>query len=324
MESGLQVQSHSQLNSMMDRGGFSLRKWSSNCPELLNSLPAELRESNTTTTINMDISVKTLGVHWNTHLDQFQFRIDHVIDPAMKYTKRKILLDISKIFDPLGWLSPVISSAKMMMQEVWKADIGWDELVTGTLLKEWLEFLSNLTQLSLITIPRCILPKTPSSIHVAGFCDASEKAYGVVGYTCAYFHNSKSVISIITARIKRLVHKQIGPITPAEVNDVLITWVKNIQQQYFPAELHNLQQQKELLTSSKLLQLHPFLDKDGVIRVGGRLSHAKISSDARNPILIPKSSHLTSLLIMSTHLENELQPPQMWKLGRVICQPSRS
>jgi hypothetical protein len=36
VESGLQVQS--QLNSMMDRGGFNLRKWSSNCPELLNSL----------------------------------------------------------------------------------------------------------------------------------------------------------------------------------------------------------------------------------------------------------------------------------------------
>jgi hypothetical protein len=41
--------------------------------------------------------VKTLGVRWNTHLDQFEFRFDHVIDPASKYTKRRILSDISKI-----------------------------------------------------------------------------------------------------------------------------------------------------------------------------------------------------------------------------------
>jgi hypothetical protein len=106
------------------------------------------------------------------------------------------------IFEPLGWLSPVIISAKMMMQEVWKADIGWDELVTGTLLKEWLDFQTNLNQLSLINIPRCILPKAPLSIHLAGFCDASEKAHGAVVYTYAYFNNSSSVISIITSKTR--------------------------------------------------------------------------------------------------------------------------
>jgi hypothetical protein len=119
---------------MMDKGRFSLRKWSSNCPDLLNSLPNELRESNPTTTIDMEISVKTLDVHWNTHLDQFQFRINHIVNPETKYTKRKVLSEISKIFDPLGWLSPVIISAKIMMQQVWKTEIRWDELVTGPLL----------------------------------------------------------------------------------------------------------------------------------------------------------------------------------------------
>jgi hypothetical protein len=43
VESGLHVQS--KLNSMMDRGGFSLRKWSSNSPELLDSIPAEQEQS---------------------------------------------------------------------------------------------------------------------------------------------------------------------------------------------------------------------------------------------------------------------------------------
>jgi hypothetical protein len=114
------------------------------------------------------------------------------------------------IFDPIGCFSHVIISAKMMMQEVWKADIGWNKLVTGALLNEWFEFQSNLKQLSLITVPRCILPKAPSSIHLAGFCDASKKAYGVVVYTCAYFDSSKSVISIITSTTRVAPVKQIS------------------------------------------------------------------------------------------------------------------
>jgi hypothetical protein len=190
VESGKEIQN--QLLQMIYKGRFSLRKWSSNCPDLINSLPNELRESNPTTTIDMDISVKTLGVHWNTHLDQFQFRINHIVNPETKYTKRKVLSEISKIFDPLGWLSPVIISAKIMMQQVWKTEIGWDELVTGPLLQDWLAFQSSLNQLSSISLPRCIRPRPPSSIHMAQFCDASEKAYAAVVFTCAYFDNGES------------------------------------------------------------------------------------------------------------------------------------
>ena len=34
-----------------------------------------------------------------------------------RVTKRKILSDISKIFDPLGWISPVTVVLKLTMQE---------------------------------------------------------------------------------------------------------------------------------------------------------------------------------------------------------------
>jgi hypothetical protein len=115
----------------------------------------------------------------------------------------------------------------------------------------------------------------------------------------------------VTARIRRLVHMQAGPITPEELNTSLVIWVKYTLNCQFAAELNSLQHSKELHNSSKLLQLRPFLDKDGVIRVGGRLRHAQISSDARNPIIMPKLSHLTRLLITRIHLENFHAGPQL-------------
>ena len=53
--------------------------------------------------------------------------------------------------------------------------------------------------------------------------------------------------------------------------------------------------------SSSLSTLDPFLDKDGVMRVGGRIRKANLSATLRNPIILPKSSHTTSLIISHVH-----------------------
>ncbi|XP_077287686.1 uncharacterized protein LOC143912277 [Arctopsyche grandis] len=47
--------------------------------------------------------------------------------------------------------------------------------------------------------------------------------------------------------------------------------------------------------------LKPFLDQDGLIRVGGRLSHAGLRFEKTHPVLVPSISHLAELLIRATH-----------------------
>lgn len=42
-------------------------------------------------------------------------------------TKRSILAATHKIFDPLGFVSPVTVVPKMMLQEVFKKKYKWDE-----------------------------------------------------------------------------------------------------------------------------------------------------------------------------------------------------
>lgn len=62
--------------------------------------------------------------------------------------------------------------------------------------------------------------------------------------------------------------------------------------------------------SSKLIALNPFLDRDGVIRLGGRLQNAEISYSQRHPIILPSEGNFTKLIVMSEHLKNLHAGPQ--------------
>ena len=59
-------------------------------------------------------------------------------------TKREVLQATAKIFDPLGFISPVVDQAKIFLQALWQHKVGWDEPLTDDLCKEWTEIASDL------------------------------------------------------------------------------------------------------------------------------------------------------------------------------------
>lgn len=69
----------------------------------------------------------------------------------------------------------------------------------------------------------------------------------------------------------------------------------------FKEEIQCLQDCKPLPRKSALLQLNPFLDKDGILRVGGRLSQSPLSADQRHPVIIDKKSHIAVLFVRRFH-----------------------
>ncbi|XP_026333317.1 uncharacterized protein LOC113240274 [Hyposmocoma kahamanoa] len=77
--------------------------------------------------------------------------------------------------------------------------------------------------------------------------------------------------------------------------------IKQIQTEAFTAEISNLREGSKLDSKSKILSLNPFMDKQGVLRVGGRLRNAHISEDMKYPTIIPHDSRLTELLINEAH-----------------------
>lgn len=77
--------------------------------------------------------------------------------------------------------------------------------------------------------------------------------------------------------------------------------IRTVQQEQFERELQCLRGKKPLPRDSKLLSLNPFIDKEDVLRVGGRLNKAEIPSNQRNPLILPAGHHISALLVQHHH-----------------------
>nr|CAH7714052.1 unnamed protein product [Callosobruchus chinensis] len=81
-------------------------------------------------------------------------------------TKRIVLQTVSKIFDPLGFLSPFIVRAEIILQSVWKAKLQWDEPLPIELANEYRKWFLELPSLSDLTMPRNALMKDALKLSI--------------------------------------------------------------------------------------------------------------------------------------------------------------
>ncbi|GJQ71474.1 hypothetical protein Trydic_g13553 [Trypoxylus dichotomus] len=75
------------------------------------------------------------------------------------------------------------------------------------------------------------------------------------------------------------------------------------QKECFSNEFKQLQNASNIDTKSKLLCLNPFMDEEGIIRVGGRLKHSNISYPQKHQALLPAKHPLTKLIILNEHFK---------------------
>jgi len=101
--------------------------------------------------------------------------------------QRVILFEVAKLFDPLGFLSPVIVITKLILQDLWQLAIQWDESLRTSILVEllseyrWFESTKN----SSMHFDAIKLNAHQLIVEVHGFCDASQRAFG----TCIYLRS---------------------------------------------------------------------------------------------------------------------------------------
>ena len=77
--------------------------------------------------------------------------------------------------------------------------------------------------------------------------------------------------------------------------------IRQIQCEAFEKEIENWKVQKPIQRDSAILKLDPFIDSEGVLRVGGRLKHSNLSLGQKHPILIPGSHAIAKLLVSYYH-----------------------
>ena len=68
-----------------------------------------------------------------------------------------------------------------------------------------------------------------------------------------------------------------------------------------------LQRESEVKSTSQLYNLDPYLDEDGVLRVGGHLRKAKMPDPVKHPAILPRDSHVTTLVIRHFHEKSNHQ-----------------
>ena len=476
-----------ELIDLLSSGGFRLTKFMSNSGNVLAQLPPEdiLCTLGEHQPFNLDLDSlpveRALGVLWNVEQDSLEMK---VVTKQLPPTKRGILKQIAAIYDPLGLAAPFVLRAKMILQELWRLQYGWDDEIKGILLEAWKAWKAELPALASLSVPRCYLSGADyccAQLHI--FADASELAFGAAAYwrfrtmdqlfCCAfilgktrlapikpltiprlelqaavmavrmsamikkeldvsssqitYWTDSTTVLQYIkseTTRFHTFVSNRVAeikdvsdpkswkhvpgrlnaaddcsrglsaqeivgdsrwihgpkflwkdqnywPDQPAcqapdaddpevkwgswlgltsEISDAFMDpkrtsswthlvrvtawvlrfvckchnkdkrtslegellsvdeistaedfWIKRIQVQAYPDDLARLLAGKEIHLSSDLKSLHPLVDENGILRVGGRLDRAPISYEAKHPAILPKKSDIVPLILSSLH-----------------------
>lgn len=461
------IEMQRQVTELLNHGGFDIRKWSSNDHQVTDDINEDARE------LCSDAStLKALGIVWCPLRDTLSIKVSTLLNDIT--SKRTLLSEVAKLFDPLGWMAPSIIRMKLLLQQLWLAGLNWDEPLPITIQAEWTQFQGQLPLIHTIAIPRWLNTAPNVTIELHGFSDASEKAYAAAVYVRIPTGYDIWSVHLITAKtrvapvkqislprlelcgavllakllvaVQSIVHAQSihawtdseivlswlqglpnrwqtfvgnrvgeihtildagvwhhvpskdnpadcasrgitldqlvahpiwwhGPgwlskdssqwprkqkkdiaetqleirknqqsfvalahndtveqilndcsslskaenvivrirrwhpqykiktdhITVAEKSHARDTILRHIQKTYFATDYSLLSQQKQIEKGSQLRQLNPFIDSNQLLRVGGRLEHADIPYDVRHPLIIPRKSHFTTLLITEAH-----------------------
>ncbi|XP_059608215.1 uncharacterized protein LOC132256052 [Phlebotomus argentipes] len=178
----------SQLVELLLRGGFTLTKWSSNSHRLCRQPDQDAMPD--AVTVGESVT-STLGMIWNSSSDDFRYTSPMDISEDIS-TKRHMASGVAKFFDPVGLMGPVIVEAKIMLQDMHRMKLGWDEPVPPEVQKQWKDFVLRLRDITQIRIPRWIsMFSNPDGVELHAFCDASGKAYGVAIYVVTIFQGQR-------------------------------------------------------------------------------------------------------------------------------------
>ena len=98
---------------------------------------------------------RALGVQWCVETDTFQLRITVQDTPL---TRRIILSTVSSVYDPLGFVSPVLLVAKQILQELCKDGVEWDDPISEQIRTRWEKWRRELFLLNDVTVRRSFKP----------------------------------------------------------------------------------------------------------------------------------------------------------------------
>jgi len=132
-------------------------------------------------------------------------------------------------------------------------------------------------------------------------------------------YNSLNKLLSVSAYVNRFIanlkvqpqQQLLGPLTVEELHKVKLAWVKDTQQAVYWREVDNLQLIMKKPKTPRLLlvrQLRLFIDKDGLLRCGGRIHNAPLSEATKFPYLLPARHTVSRSLTCILNFVTQGQP----------------
>lgn len=174
------IEIRDDLICVLGKAQIPLGKWSANHTSILGNIANVETQGKS---LEIQEVVSTLGLKWLPNADSFFFEFESPKRSSDAPTKRLVLSESSKLYDPLGWLAPVLVATKILMQDLWIKGFDWDSPLDKGLAENWLEIQNQLSKLSLIRVPRWFGGVKGDDWALHGFSDASKRAYAA----CLYY-----------------------------------------------------------------------------------------------------------------------------------------
>ncbi|KAK3736377.1 hypothetical protein QZH41_006148 [Actinostola sp. cb2023] len=180
------------IDKVLKTGGFNVKGWTSN-KKLTEKVNKEMEKG---MSVFQGEEEKVLGILWNYKTDKFHFRVkgnmvklaDETSNIPVTMTKRMILSQVARIYDPIGFAAAFIIRMKIGMQQLWQLGLDWDEELPPEVQNKWISLLQEMEELDNVSLERGLFATNavePPSLCV--FADASQDAFGA----CAYIRHRK-------------------------------------------------------------------------------------------------------------------------------------
>lgn len=179
----------------MAKGGFNLRGWE-----------YTLDGGN-------DSSTSILGLKWDRQRDVLGLNMSwwRGWSETEGLTKRNVYSMVQRIYDPIGFCSPVTVNLKRLIQTVWEQKLEWDDKLSDETMQNFRGVLQDAHMLQEISVGRCLGGTRNRSLHL--FCDASAKAYAACIFIRSETDDNKVLVNLVQAKSK-IVNANTQPTIP--------------------------------------------------------------------------------------------------------------
>ncbi|XP_039304174.1 uncharacterized protein LOC105205337 [Solenopsis invicta] len=232
-----------ETSQLLLEGLFELHKWSSNDSALLDNQTLSHQKEFVLST-DKESETRALGLIWNCSSDNFKFSNSTSLPLLQTPTKRSILSRIALIFDPLGLLGPSTVIAKLIIQELWRLRLDWDESLPLDIDTKWKRYEFELSTVTDISIPRRVISLDQYiNLELHGFSDASELAYGA----CIYYICVLLALMLTNKVLKSLTCK-IESVYLWTDSTIVLAWLQSFSRTWTPFVANRVGEIQQLTT----------------------------------------------------------------------------